>query len=122
MTGDGVLNGLRGEQRTERTDFLIIICWRRIEDTFQSLQLELKSVQITFDCSNLHGNRTLVLKGLCWHLAENLPINAWCVDDRERLNPGQPLGYVIPGAAEQRATSGGHHCLLQEHVLDNQRV
>ena len=39
-----MLGGLRGE-------------YRRIEDKFVSLQMELKNVQISFDLTNTHGNR-----------------------------------------------------------------
>ena len=44
LAGEGALGGLRGE-------------YRRIEDKFVSLQMELKNVQISFDLTNTHGNR-----------------------------------------------------------------
>lgn len=45
LAGEGILGGLRGE------------C-RRVEDKFVSMGMELKSVQITFDLAQQHGNRT----------------------------------------------------------------
>ena len=51
LAGEGVLNGLRGE-------------YRRIEDKFLSMGMELKNCQIPFDVSKEHGNRT----GLVWFL------------------------------------------------------
>lgn len=45
LASDGVLGGLRGE-------------YRRIEDKFVDMGMELKTVQLQFDVSSLHGNRT----------------------------------------------------------------
>lgn len=45
LAGEGVLGGLRGE-------------YRRIEDKHVSMGMELKNVQITFDLTATHGNRT----------------------------------------------------------------
>ena len=44
LAGEGVLNGLRGE-------------YRRVEDKFLSMSMELKSVNILFDLAGQHGNR-----------------------------------------------------------------
>lgn len=49
LAGEGVLGGLRGENR-------------RIEDKFTSMGMELKLVQIALDLSGQHGNRTLGIK------------------------------------------------------------
>ena len=42
-----MLGGLRGE-------------YRRIEDKFISMGMELKNVQVAFDLTDTHGNRTLM--------------------------------------------------------------
>ena len=44
LAGEGVLGGLRGE-------------YRRIEDKFISMGMELKNVQVAFDLTDTHGNR-----------------------------------------------------------------
>ena len=46
LAGEGVLGGLRGENR-------------RIEDKFVSLGMEMKQVQIMLDLQGQHGNRLL---------------------------------------------------------------
>lgn len=58
LAGDGVLNGLRGEHRRAQNRRLVLCPDRRVEDKFLSMQLELKTVQVTFDVSSLHGNRS----------------------------------------------------------------
>lgn len=45
LASESVLNGLRGE-------------YRRIEDKFLSMGMEMKSIQIMIDISSQHGNRT----------------------------------------------------------------
>ena len=47
LAGEGVLGGLRGE-------------YRRIEDKFISMGMELKNVQVALDLTDTHGNRTLM--------------------------------------------------------------
>lgn len=47
LAGEGMLGGLRGE-------------YRRIEDKFISMGMELKNVQVAFDLTDTHGNRTLM--------------------------------------------------------------
>ena len=46
LAGEGVLNGLRGE-------------YRRVEDKFMSMNMELKTAQVMFDLTTQHGNRTV---------------------------------------------------------------
>ena len=77
LAGDGVLGGLRGENRSLvwfsfcPVVFTFFNCHdsilfflsgtdskpRRIEDKFTSMGMEMKLVQIQFDLSTLHGNR-----------------------------------------------------------------
>lgn len=54
LAGEGVLNGLRGE-------------YRRVEDKYMSMGMELKSVNILFDLTSQHGNRTVTF------LSKNVP-------------------------------------------------
>ena len=47
----------------------VITFGRRIEDKFQSMNMELKNISVCFDCSNLHGNRHLGNFSIFfWHL------------------------------------------------------
>lgn len=63
LAGEGTLNGLRGE-------------YRRIEDQFTSLQMEFKMVQITFDVSGLHGNRSFPATLPAWMIVLDTTLGA----------------------------------------------
>lgn len=68
LASDGVLGGLRGE-------------FRRIEDKFVDHGMEMKLVQIPFDLTNLHGNRTGLVSALViWWLGISLIIYRLNID------------------------------------------
>ncbi|CAJ1408389.1 unnamed protein product [Effrenium voratum] len=80
LAGEGVLHGLRGEQR-------------RVEDKFLSCGMELKSVQIGFETTKLHGNRTF---------PRTLP--AWLVMLDHTLGARMGTLFKVPRNAERDAS------------------